>query len=63
VLKKVNQWLASGCRVVWVSDHESQSVCAHGAHGKVACLHASDPLFGGDLLPGPKIPVADFSGP
>lgn len=58
--EKVQDWLAAGCRLVWVVDPRTRTVTQYSIHGEVAVLAASDTLAGGDVLPSFSIPVAEI---
>ena len=59
VTAKVEEWLAAGCREVWVVDPQARtvSVCLTGT--EITILAEGDLLTGGDLLPGFELPVAE----
>lgn len=60
VLAKVHDWLAAGCRAVWVVDPEARtvSVCRSGA--EMIVLTVSDELTGDDVLPEFRLAVAEI---
>lgn len=60
VLAKTHEWLASGCRVVWLVDPKTRIVSAYRSVDDVVHLTAADSLDGGDLLPGFAIAVAEI---
>jgi Uma2 family endonuclease len=60
VLAKTQDWLAAGCRTVWVVDPHTQTVAVYSGGGHAAILESSDTLTGGDLLPGFSLPVAEI---
>ena len=63
VLAKVQDWLASGCRGVWVIDPRTRTVTAYRSRSEIVVLKESETLSGGDLLPGFALPVAEiFAG-
>lgn len=63
VLAKAQDWLAAGCRAVWVVDPQAQTVTVYSGGGHAAILDSSHALTGGDLLPGFSLPVAEvFAG-
>ncbi len=62
VLAKVQEWLDSGCRPVWVIDPRTRTVSVYRSRSEIAVLGQSDTLGGGDLLPGLSLPVAEIFG-
>ena len=52
VAAKVQDWLAAGCRMVWVIDPENTTVTVYGGRDQIVILDPSDMLTGGDVLPG-----------
>ena len=60
VLGKVQDWLAAGCRAVWVVDPARQTVSAYRSRDPMVVWGVSDELSGGDILPGFKVPVAEI---
>jgi Uma2 family endonuclease len=52
VQKKINDWLAAGCRAVWIVDPETKSVTVYKSGNEVTVLNASDALADAQLLPG-----------
>lgn len=55
---KVADYLAAGCRLVWVVDPKRKSVTAYRGLLAPVLLGADDTLDGGDVLPGLRIHVA-----
>jgi Uma2 family endonuclease len=62
VLAKVQDWLAAGCRTVWLVDPAKRTVSVYDEQSEVATLSVSDELTGGEVVPGFCIPVADIFG-
>lgn len=60
VLAKVQDWLSSGCRAVWVIDPARETVSAYRGEGQAVVLSVSDELAGGDVLPGWTLRVAEL---
>jgi Uma2 family endonuclease len=60
VLAKVQDWLAAGCRAVWLVDPAERTVSIHDNRGQVRTLSVSDELTGGDVVPGFRLPVAEI---
>lgn len=60
VLAKVQDWLSSGCRAVWVIDPVRETVSAYRSEGQTVVLRVSDELAGGDVLPGLALRVAEI---
>jgi len=60
VLAKVHDWLAAGCRAVWLVDPEARtvSVCRSGA--EMVVLIISDELTGDDVVPEFRLAVAEI---
>jgi Uma2 family endonuclease len=56
--EKVDDWLASGTREVWVVNPRRRTVAVHRADRSPVILHPTDQLDGGDLLPAFRCPVA-----
>lgn len=60
VLAKVDDYLRSGVRVVWLIDPESRTVRVYRRNLPTTNLAADDEMTGGDELPGFRCPVRDF---
>jgi Uma2 family endonuclease len=60
VLAKTRDWLAAGCRAVWVVDPAERTVSIHDNCGQVRTLGVSDELTGSDVVPGFRLPVAEI---
>lgn len=60
---KVADYLAAGCRLVWVVDARSRQVTVHAPGTEATSLRASDSLSGDPVLPGFRLPLAElFAG-
>ena len=59
LLTKVQEWLAAGCRVVWVADPSSRTISVYHGSREMALLTIADDLTDDELLPGFRLPVAD----
>jgi Uma2 family endonuclease len=62
LLAKVHDWLAAGCRAVWVVDPEARTVCVYRNREESIVWHVSDELTGDDIVPGFRLPVAEVFG-
>jgi len=62
VQSKVQDWLASGCRGVWVVDPHSRTVTIYRSRSDIVVLVESDTLSGGDLVPAFSLTVAEIFG-
>ncbi len=60
MLRRANEYLASGVSMVWLADPEDQSITVVQANQLARPLEGADLLRGGDVLPGLERPVADF---
>ena len=64
VLAKVRDWLAAGCRRVWVVDPRTRTVSVYRSPSEIVVLSDSDTLTDDELLPGFHLPVAEiFTAP
>jgi Uma2 family endonuclease len=52
LLKKADEYLAAGTRLVWIFDQNHKTVHVKSADGTTRTLTADDELDGGDVLPG-----------
>jgi Uma2 family endonuclease len=59
VLAKVRDWLAAGCRVVWVADPMPQTVTVYRGSHEPVILTNVDELTDDALLPGFRLAVSD----
>jgi Uma2 family endonuclease len=63
VLAKVQDWLDTGCRAVWVVDPRTRTVSVYRSPSEIIVLGESEPLSGGDLVPNFSLPVSEcFQG-
>ena len=60
VAAKVRDWLAAGCRMVWVIDPETTTVTVYRGRDQIAILGSSDALVGDDVLPGFSVQVGSL---
>jgi Uma2 family endonuclease len=60
VLSKVKDWLAAGCRAVWVADPDAHTVSVYRTRDDKVFWQVADELSGEDVLPGFKLPVAEI---
>jgi Uma2 family endonuclease len=58
VISKAQDWLQSGCTVVWVIDPETKTVTAYSNGPQTLFLSAKDTLTCEELLPGFRLPIA-----
>jgi Uma2 family endonuclease len=58
--RKVAVYLASGVRLVLVADTDRETVTAYTPDGRVRVFAVGEDLDGGDVLPGFRVPVAEF---
>ena len=59
---KSREWLAAGCRMVWVVDPETATVAVYRPDGAVRVLRVPEVLDGGDVLAGLRLPLAEIFG-
>lgn len=57
---KVQQWLETGCRAVWVVDPKTRSVSVYRGPKDIEIVDLAGTLDGGDILPGFALPVAEI---
>ncbi len=60
VQSKVADWLAAGCRIVWVVYPDTKTVTEYHSWQKVQVLTADQSLEGSDVLPGFVCPVREL---
>jgi Uma2 family endonuclease len=60
VIAKVEDWLAAGCRSVWVVDPKTRTVAVHHPDRQAAVLKSADTLTDADVLPGFTTAVAEI---
>ena len=58
--KKLSQYLAAGCRLVWYADIPRRQVEVHRPGCETRILREADVLDGEDVLPGFRCRVADL---
>ena len=57
----MDQWLTAGARLVWVVNPSTRKVAVH-TPGAIVTRAGSDPLDGGDVLPGFSCTVDEIFG-
>ena len=60
VLAKVHDWLAAGCRAVWVVDPEAHTVSVYRSRAESVVWSVSDELTGDDDVPEFRLAVAEI---
>jgi Uma2 family endonuclease len=60
VQAKIHDWLAAGCRSVWIVDPENKSVTLHKSDRDITVLHASDTLTDAEILPGFAVVIGEI---
>lgn len=60
VVRKVQDWLTAGVKLVWVVDPESRQVSVHRAGQPVHILSEGDTLSGEEVLPGFACKVSEI---
>jgi Uma2 family endonuclease len=60
VVRKVNEYLTSGTRMVWVVDPDDRNVAVYRQAGEGRILWEDATISGEDVLPGFECKVADF---
>jgi Uma2 family endonuclease len=60
VAAKVEDWLASGCRIVWLVDPAKKTVTIHRRDVPPRVFSPSDDLDGQDVLSGFRLPIAEI---
>jgi len=63
VREKVDEYLATGVRLVWVADPRTRSIELFRVNGSVSLLHITDEITGEDVLSGYRCPLSDFFSP
>ncbi|MEX2236103.1 MAG: Uma2 family endonuclease [Dehalococcoidia bacterium] len=61
--EKVEQFLAAGCRLVWLVNRIRRTVTVWVPGETARVLHEDDEIDGGDVIPGFRCRVADFFPP
>ena len=59
---KSREWLAAGCRMVWVVDPETTTVAVYRPDAGVRTLRIPEVLDGGDVVAGLRLPLAEIFG-
>ena len=59
LLAKVQDWLAAGCRAVWVVDPTSQTISVYRGSRETTLLTVDDELTDDELLPGFRLAVGE----
>jgi len=59
LLAKVQDWLAAGCRAVWVVDPTSQTVSVYRGSRETTLLTIADEVTDEELLPGFRLRLAE----
>jgi Uma2 family endonuclease len=59
-LDKIQFYLLNGVRLIWVFDPADSTVTVEAPGEEVRILRPGDTLYGGDVLPGFSVPVADI---
>ena len=59
LLAKVQDWLAAGCRAVWVVDPTSQTISVYRGSHETTLLTVDDELTDDEILPGFRLPVIE----
>jgi Uma2 family endonuclease len=59
LLSKVQDWLAAGCRTVWVVDPNSQTISVYRGSHETKLLTVDDELTDEELLPGFRLPLSE----
>lgn len=59
VSAKVQDWLAAGCRAVWIVDPNSQTISIYRGSRETALLTINDELTDDEILPGFRLPVVE----
>ena len=60
VQKKVQDWIASGCRMVWVVDPATRTVTVYSAENPPLEFEESGQLTGGHVIPNLELTIADI---
>jgi Uma2 family endonuclease len=60
ILEKLNEYFASGCRLVWLISPPDQTVMVYHPDRRRQFLSIGDSLDGEDVVPGFTMPVADL---
>jgi Uma2 family endonuclease len=60
IARKMDEYFAAGTRLAWVVEPKTETVRVHREPRKFITLRVGDVLDGGDVIPGPLIPVKDL---
>jgi Uma2 family endonuclease len=60
IARKIEVYLAAGVPLVLVADTDDETISAYTADGRVRVYRVGEDLDGGDVLPGFRVPVAEF---
>jgi Uma2 family endonuclease len=60
--RKVNEYFASECRLVWLIDPRTRTVVVYTSPTESVTLSAKQTLTGGDVLPGFRLPLRNLFG-
>jgi Uma2 family endonuclease len=63
ILDKVEDYLESGTRLVWVVEPRRRSVTVYRSRNEIRLLRENEELDGADVLPGFSIRVSDIFSP
>lgn len=58
--RKVREYFASGCRLVWLVDPRDRTVAVYTSAADSVVLTAKQTLTGGDVLPGFRLPLRNI---
>ncbi len=60
--RKVREYFASGCRLVWLVDPRTRTVAVYTSLARPIVLTEKQTLTGGDVLPGFRLPLRKLFG-
>ncbi|MEX0867041.1 MAG: Uma2 family endonuclease [Pirellulales bacterium] len=60
--EKIGDWLAAGCRMVWVVDPQLATITVYLSRTEVRVATCRDEIDGGDVLPGFRCAVGELLG-
>jgi Uma2 family endonuclease len=60
--RKVSEYFASGCRLVWLVDPRKRTVAVYTSSVQSITLAEKQTLTGGDILPGFRLPLRKLFG-
>jgi Uma2 family endonuclease len=60
--RKVSEYFAAGCRLVWLVDPRTRTVTVYTSLAKPVVLTETQTLMGGDKLPGFRLPLRKVFG-